>query len=258
MNTVDTPNVQSLARGLSVITSFHAERPKQTLTQVAESTGLARATARRSLYTLVSLGYADTDGTEFWLTPQVLELGYSYLSSQGLPEIAQPHLEALSRQLRESSSLSILDRTEVIYINRIPVRRIMAVTITVGTRFPAHGTSMGRVLLAGLAPDNLDDFFRSAELSRLTTKTIDDEASLRRELAKVAAQGWCIVDQELELGLRSVAAPVHDAAGDVVAAVNVSTQTAAYSLTQLKREVVPAVRETALQISSDYRATEHY
>lgn len=256
MATGETPNVQSLVRGLSVIRTFNADRPRQTLAQVAEATGLARATARRFLHTLVGIGYAGTDGTTFWLTPRVLELGYSYMSGLGLPAIAQPRLEELSRQVGESSSLSVLDGPDIVYVNRVPVRRIMTVSITIGTRFPAYATSMGRVLLSGLNPDQLDEYFEITELVALSPTTIHDEARLREEIARVRDQGWAIVDQELEPGLRSLAAPVHSTEGAIVAAVNISTQTAVHDLDELHRVFLPPLIDTARQISADLAATE--
>ncbi|MGP6172547.1 IclR family transcriptional regulator domain-containing protein [Corynebacterium sp. A21] len=256
MTTPESPRVQSLIRGLSVIRTFDAERPRQTLAQVAEATGLARATARRFLHTLVGIGYAGTDGTEFWLTPKVLELGYSYMSGLGLPAIAQPRLEELSRTLGESSSMSVLDGDDVVYVNRVPVRRIMTVSITIGTRFPAYSTSMGRILLAGLPEDELSEYFSRAELIPLTPSAMHDEQELRAELTKVRTQGWCIVDQELEPGLRSLAAPIYSPDGQIVAAVNISTQSAVHNLDELHRRFLPAITDSARQISSDLAATE--
>lgn len=256
MTTPESPRVQSLVRGLSVIRTFDAERPRQTLAQVAEATGLARATARRFLHTLVGIGYAGTDGTEFWLTPKVLELGYSYMSGLGLPSIAQPRLEELSRTLDESSSMSVLDGDEVVYVNRVPVRRIMTVSITIGTRFPAYSTSMGRVMLADLPEDELNEYFSRADLVALTPSAMSTEPELRAELARIRTQGWCIVDQELEPGLRSLAAPIHSPDGRVVAAINLSTQSAVHNLDELHQHFLPVLTETARQISSDLAATE--
>lgn len=252
----DTPNVQSLVRGLAVIRTFNADRPHQTLAQVAESTGLARATSRRFLHTLVSIGYAGTDGTHFWLTPRILELGYSYMSGLGLPAIAQPRLEELSRRVNESSSLSVLDGSDVIYVNRVPVRRIMTVSITIGTRFPAYATSMGRVLLAGFSEDELNEYLETTPLVQLTPKTITDPLALRESLAQIREQGWAIVDQELEPGLRSLASPVFSPQGKVVAAVNISTQTVVHDIEELHMRFLPALIDTGQQISSDLATTE--
>ena len=198
--------VQSLERGLSVIRAFDAEHPKLTLSEVAASTGLSRAAARRFLRTLVQLGYMRSDGSRFALRPKILELGYAYLSSLTLPEVAMPHLEQLVEQVHESSSVSELDGDDVIYIARVPTKRIMTVTISVGTRFPAYATSMGRVMLAAQPEERLDHYLDSASLRGLTGHNITSATALRRELRKITVQGWALVDQELEEGLRSIAA----------------------------------------------------
>lgn len=243
--------VQSLARGLAVIRAFDADHPRRTLSEVARHTELTRATARRFLLTLAELGYVRTDGSVFWLTPRVLELGYSYLSSLSLPELAGPHLEALAERVRESSSVSILDGDDVVYVARVPVRRIMTVSINIGTRFPAYATSMGRVLLAGLGPDELDAYFERVRLTALTERTLLTPAQLRAELDRVRAAGYSVVDQELEAGLRSLAAPIRDETGTVIAAINVSTQSARYTAAQIETDLVPAVRATAEAITLD-------
>ncbi|WP_137724677.1 IclR family transcriptional regulator domain-containing protein [Prescottella subtropica] len=251
-----TDYVQSLARGLSVIRAFDAEHPRRTLSDVARATDLTRATARRFLLTLVELGYVRTDGSVFWLTPRVLELGYSYLSSLSLPEIARPHLEALSQRVHESTSVSILDGGDVVYVARVPVSRIMTVSITIGTRFPAFATSMGRVLLAGLAPAALDAYLAGVDLAPLTGRTVATRDDLRAALDRIRAQGFCVVDQELEEGLRSLAAPIVDASGTVVAAVNISTQAARYTIEAVHETLVPAAVETATAISADLARTQ--
>ncbi|MEV7457389.1 IclR family transcriptional regulator domain-containing protein [Pseudarthrobacter oxydans] len=215
--------VQSLARGLAVIRAFDTDHPMMTLTEVAARTGLTRATARRFLHTLVELGYVRTDGKTFALTAKVLQLGYAYLSGLSLPQMAQPHLEELSLKLGESTSAAVLDGTDIAYIARVTTRRIMNVGITVGTRFPAYATSMGRVLLAGLPPADLKAYLATAEIKPLTPRALDTAKDLLPVLETVRAQGWCLLDQELELGLMSVAAPVYDRSR-VVAAVNVSLQ----------------------------------
>ncbi len=250
----DALHVQSLARGLSVIRAFGAERPRQTLAQVAEATGLARATTRRFLHTLVDLGYAGTDGSEFWLTPRILELGYSYLSSLSLPAIAQPRLEQLSTRVGESSSMSVLDGSDIVYVSRVPVRRIMTVSITLGTRFPAYATSMGRVLLADLPDAELDAYFAATDVERLAPRSLGTEKELRKELKQVRSQGWALVDQELEPGLRSLAAPIRGTDGRPVAAINVATQTAAHDIDELLRDFLPAVLDTATAIAEDLAA----
>jgi IclR family pca regulon transcriptional regulator len=241
--------VQSLARGLQVITSFSAHRPRMSLSEVAVVTGMSRAAARRFLHTLVELGYVRTDGKLFELTPQVLRLGTAYLSGLGLPQLVQPHLERLSAQVRESTSAAVLDGTDIVYVARVASRRIMTVGITVGTRFPAFATSMGRVLLAHASPDELDAYFGAADLTPATPRTVHTEADLRSLLARVAEQGWAEVDQELEPGLYSLAAPIRDADLRVVAAINVST-TSPERPAQLRDHVLAAGREISTDLAS--------
>ncbi|MBX9387035.1 IclR family transcriptional regulator [Streptomonospora nanhaiensis] len=243
--------VQSLERGLAVIRAFTAQQPSMTLSDVARVTGLTRAAARRFLLTLTDMGYVRTDGRMFALTPRVLELGYAYLSSAGLPEVAQPHLERLAAELRESSSVSVLDGDDVVYVARVPTSRIMHVAISVGTRFPAYATSMGRVLLAGLPENEIDAYLRRVEMRRLTAFTLTTPARLRAELERVAAQGWALVDQELEEGLRSVAAPIRDRDGRVVASVNVSAHASRSSVEDIRRDLLPPLLATASRIEAD-------
>lgn len=244
--------VQSLERGLAVIRAFDGEHPSLTLSEVSRRSGLSRATARRFLLTLVELGYVHNDGGEFSLRPSVLDLGFAYLSSMGLPEVALPHMEALVATLQESSSMSVLDGGDVIYVARVPTRRrIMAVSIAVGTRFPAHATSMGRVLLAHLGPAELDAYLASTELTRLTSATVHDETALRRVLGVVRERGYAVVDQELEEGLRSAAAPVHGSGGEVVAAVNVSVHASRATVEDIEERLVPPLLDTVARISAD-------
>jgi IclR family transcriptional regulator, pca regulon regulatory protein len=247
----DGDYVQSLERGLSVIRAFDADHPKLTLSEVAASTGLSRAAARRFLRTLVQLGYMRSEGSRFALRPKVLELGYAYLSSLTLPEVAMPHLEQLVEQVHESSSVSELDGDEVIYIARVPTKRIMTVTISVGTRFPAYATSMGRVMLAAQPDERLDAYLGSTSLRGLTGHTITSPAALRRELRKIRTQGWALVDQELEEGLRSVAAPIHDADGQVIAAINVSTHAGRRTLESIVEDLLQPLLTTARHIETD-------
>ena len=245
--------VQSLERGLAVIRAFGADSPSLTLSEVARATGLTRAATRRFLLTLSDLGYVRTDGRRFELTARVLELGYAFLSSISLPEVAEPHLERLVAEVHESSSVSVLDGDDIVYVGRVPTSRIMRVSINVGTRFPAYATSMGRVMLAGMAPEELDAFLARAELRRLSSRTITSEARLRAELDRVRAQGWAMVDQELEEGLRSLAAPIRDRAGQVVAAVNLSAHASRTSLQALRRDLLPPLLATAERIEADLR-----
>ncbi|ALC06550.1 hypothetical protein CDES_10875 [Corynebacterium deserti GIMN1.010] len=246
--------VQSFARGLSVIRSFSADSPSQTLSEVASQTGLSRATARRFLHTLTDLGYAVNIDSRFQLTPRVLELGTSYLSALSLPAIAQPRLEILSRQVGESSSMSVLDGTDIIYVCRVPVRRIMTVNITIGTRFPAYATSMGRVLLSHAPKEKLDEILAAAPPEQLTTRSLTSVVAVREEIESTRERGWAMVDQELEPGLRSLAAPITNARGEVVAAINVSTQSASHSVEDIRKLVLPQLLDTAKTISMDLSA----
>src|SRR5690606_2351898 len=193
------------------------------------------------------------DGRYFSLTARVLELGYAYLSSQSLPEVAEPHLEALVAQVNESSSLSVLDGTDIVYVARVPVSRIMTVAISVGTRFPAYATSMGRVLLAGLSEQALDKLLAEVKLEKLTGRTVTSLDALRAELARVRAQGWALVHQELEEGPRAIAAPARYQAGAVVAAVNVSTH-ATRTLESMRRALLPPLLAATAAIERDLRA----
>ncbi|MEV5890011.1 IclR family transcriptional regulator domain-containing protein [Nonomuraea fuscirosea] len=247
-------HVQSLARGLAVIRAFSATEPELTLSQVARATGLSRAAARRFLLTLTDLGYVRSDGRLFALTPRVLELGYAYLSSLSLPEVADPHLERLAAEVGESASVAVLDGADVVYVARVATARIMRVTINIGTRFPAYCTSMGRVLLAALPPEALETYLGRAELRRLTSHTIVLPAALRAELDEVRGRGWAMVDQELEEGLRSIAAPIRDRAGRTVAAVNVSTHATRTSLQAARRDLLPPLLATATKIETDLSA----
>ena len=250
----DRQFVQSLGRGLSVIRALSTPGPGLTLTEVARASGLTRASARRFLLTLERLGYVRGEGRLFALTPRVLELGYSYLSSLSLPEIAEPHLRALVERVRESSSVSVLDDEDIVYVARVPTERIMTVSISVGTRFPAYATSMGRVLLAGLDPPEIAAFLDRAELRPLTDRTLTSAGALRMELERVRRHGWALVDQELELGLRSVAAPIRDWHLRTIAAINVSAHASRTTLEEMRRELVPPLLETAALIQGDLAA----
>lgn len=247
--------VQSVQRALDVIRAFDAEHRELTLSDVARRTGLTRAAARRFLLTLVDLGYVRTDDRSYTLTPRVLELGYAYLSSLSLPEVAAPHQERLAAEARESSSISVLDGDNIVYVSRVATSRIMTVAISVGTRFPAYATSMGRVLLAGLDEAELDAYLQRVELCAMTRRTVTDRAELRRIVADVRSKGWAIVDQELEEGLRSSAAPLHDRSGTIVAAINVSTHSTRTSLSDLRRRIVPLLLATAERIESEFALT---
>jgi IclR family transcriptional regulator, pca regulon regulatory protein len=242
--------VQSLERGLAVISSFSRERPSQTLSEVAAATGVSRATARRFLHTLDDLGYVGRNGAKFFLRPRVLRLGYAYLSSQSIWDGAQDHLRSLADQVRDFCGAAILDETQVVYVLRVSPNRILSTNIAVGTRLPAYCTSNGRVLLAGLAADALADYLDTVELARLTERTIVDRERLRAELEAVREQGWALDDQEWELGMRSIAAPVRDVNGTVAGAINIVTLASRVSLDTLLGEFLPLLRQTADAISA--------
>jgi IclR family transcriptional regulator, pca regulon regulatory protein len=246
--------VQSLDRGLAVIRAFGPDRERLSLSEVARATGLTRAATRRFLLTLVKLGYVRSDGREFSLRPRVLELGYAYLSGLAMPEVAAPHLEELVARVRESSSISVLDGQHIVYVARVPTKRIMTVAISVGTRFPAYATSMGRVLLAGMTSGEFDRYLAEADLEPITARTVTDPVRLSEIVAEVARQGYAIVDQELEEGLRAVAAPIRGASGTVTAAINLSAHASRVSLAAMRTDLLPALLETAGRIESDLRS----
>ncbi|MEV6315337.1 IclR family transcriptional regulator C-terminal domain-containing protein [Streptomyces sp. NPDC051776] len=243
--------VQSLARGLDVLVALGADPRGLTLARVAEAAGQPRATARRSLRTLEHLGYVESADRRFRLLPRVLELGHAPLSGLGFTEIVRPHLEELAARVHESASVAVLDGEDIRYVARVPTYRIMSVNITVGTRFPAYATSMGRVLLAGLDAQDRAERLAVAELWPLTARTVTDAATLDRILDGVAEHGHALVDEELEEGLRSLAVPLRDGAGRHVAALNVSTYTGRATVTESRATLLPALTETAARIESE-------
>ncbi len=242
--------VQSLSRGLTVLQAFNAERPAMTLADMARATGLTRATARRLLLTLVALGYVCTDGRTFELTPRVLDLGFAYVSSLQLPDIAQPFMEALSDRVHESVSASVLDGAQIVYVARVNTQRIMGISLAIGSRLPAAWTSMGRVLLAGLSDEQLDGFLDGLVITELTPQSITDIDALRTEVLAVRTQGYALVDQELEEGIRSVAAPLRDRRGRTLAAINVGTHAARVTLKELRGVILPELLTTARSIET--------
>ncbi|SFL44441.1 IclR family transcriptional regulator domain-containing protein [Geodermatophilus ruber] len=243
--------VQSLERGLAVIKAFTADEPELTLSDIARRTGMTRAAARRFVLTLVDLDYVGTVDRRFYLRPTVLELGYTYLSLLSFPQVATPHLTALSDELKETTSVAVLDGDDIIYVARVGARRVVASGLTVGTRLPAFVTSHGRVLLAALPDDELDAYLTRAKLLPRTARTVTDPERLRDRLMEVRTQGWSLVDQELEEGVTSIAVPVHDATGAVVASVNVGTHSRRLSPAALRRTALEPLRETAHRIERD-------
>ncbi|MFF6776771.1 IclR family transcriptional regulator C-terminal domain-containing protein [Streptomyces sp. NPDC012637] len=250
--------VESLARGLTVLTAFGEGRAALSLTGVAEATGLARATARRALITLEHLGCVSVDGREFRLTPRVLSLGFAPLSRTTLTRIAQPHLADLAERVRESTSLAVLVGGEVQYTGRVETSRIMNVHITIGTRFPAYATSMGRVLLAGLPAEERAARLDASAPRALTPHTVTDRAELDALVEQVGHDGYALVDEELEEGLRSIAMPVRDRTGRVVAAVNVALHASRRSAEECVREVLPELAAAITGIEADLHVTERF
>jgi IclR family transcriptional regulator, pca regulon regulatory protein len=242
-------SLQSLERGIAVIQVFSRERPALTLSEVARLTGITRATARRILLTLEEVGHVRSDGRLFSLTPRVLSLGWAYLSSLNLWDVTQPLMEELADRTKESCSVATLDLPDVVYVARVPTRRIMTISLGVGTRLPAHCTGMGRVLLAALPDAELDDFLADVELEAFTERTIADAAGLRQAIERVREEGWALVDQELEMGLRSIAAPLR-AEGRTIAALNVAVAAARVPLDDLLGTMLPELLRTAQLIST--------
>ncbi len=246
-------SLQSLERGMAVIQIFSRERPALTLSEVARLTGMTRATARRILLTLEKLGHVRSEGRLFSLTPRVLTLGWAYLSSLNLWEVAQPFMEELASQTGESCSAATLDLPDIVYVARIPTHRIMTISLGVGTRLPAHATSMGRVLLAGLPDEELERFLASGPFERFTERTLTDADGLRAAVREAREQGWALVDQELELGLRSIAAPIVGQGGRTIAALNTSASASRVSLDEFREQFLPALVRTAELISASVR-----
>lgn len=246
--------VQSLARGLTVIRAFGADRAQLSQAQIAGRTGLARAVVRRSLITLQHLGYVGQRDRLFFLTPRILELGFGYLSASRLPELALPYMEQLVQTVKESSSLSVLDGAEIVYVARVPVSRIMTIALGVGARLPAYAASMGRVLLSELDDAALEAWLARAKPIAITQHTIHSQKELKAEIIKVRRQGFAVVSRELEIGLYSVAVPVRDRRGAIVAALNVSMQFQSDSKSIAMRVMLPALKHAQSEIE---RAITH-
>ena len=245
----DPSFMTSLARGLAVLRAFSDARKPQTIASISQKTGIPRAAVRRCLHTLRELGYVDAELNNFSLRPKVLTLGYSYLSSTPLTVSAQPYLNNISRALNESSSLAVLEDGEVLYVARAATSRVMSVALNTGSRLPAYCTSLGRVMLAHLPPEQLDAYLEHTRLRPMTANTIVNPKRLREVLAGVRRDGYAINDEELELGLRSIAVPVRGASGAVLAALNVGAQAARVSVEQLQHEFLPVLQRGAQELA---------
>jgi IclR family transcriptional regulator, pca regulon regulatory protein len=245
------PNfMTSLARGLAVVCAFSDHRRSLTIPEISEATGFSRAAVRRCLYTLAKLGYVSPGPRTFDLEPKVLELGHAYLSSTPLVPAAQPILERLCEAVRESCSVSILDGTDILYVARSSTTvRILSVDLGVGSRLPAYCTAMGRVLLAFQAEARLREYFAQAKFTACTKRTLTSPAKLMEQLVEVRKKGYAIVDQELEIGLRSISVPVKAKAGTVIAAMNVGTQAARVSIAELRERIYPELQKAARHLS---------
>ncbi|WP_332778296.1 IclR family transcriptional regulator [Polaromonas sp.] len=241
--------VQSFARGLQVIRSFSASAPRQTLSEVAERSGLSRAGARRILLTLEALGYVRSEGKLFSLTPRILDLGFAYLTSMPIWNLAEPVMEALVEQVRESSSAAVLDGTDIVYVLRVHTHKIMNISLGVGSRLPAYCTSMGRILLAGLPDAQVRQCLAASERKAYTRHTVTDMEDLLGKINQVRRQGWSLVDQELEEGLISLAAPLTNRAGQTVAAINISGQANRTNAKVMQDTMLPPLLAAAQSIS---------
>jgi IclR family pca regulon transcriptional regulator len=241
--------VQSFARGLAVIRAFDAQRPEQTLTDVAAATGLTRAGARRILLTLQTLGYVESEGRLFRLTPKILDLGFAYLTSMPFWNLAEPVMEELSAQVHESCSAAVLDRSEIVYVLRVPTHKIMTINLSIGSRLPAYCTSMGRVLLAALDERTLDETLNASPFHAHTPRTVVDREELKKLIAQVRQQGWALVDQELEVGLISLSAPIRNRQGRVIAAMNISGNAQRTSAKQMVKTFLDPLQNAARNVS---------
>jgi IclR family pca regulon transcriptional regulator len=246
----DPSFMTSLARGLAVIRAFSDRRRSLTIAQISHKTGIPRAAVRRCLHTLKQLGYADSEANNFTLKPKILTLGYSYLSSTPLTVSAQPYMDQISRTLNESCSLAVLDGNNVLYVSRSSTSRIMSVALNVGSRLPAYCTSLGRAMLAYLPDDALKAYFNSVELKAYTERTVVSQKRLKEILAETREAGFTIVEEELEVGLRSIAVPVRGASGTVVAALNIGAQATRVTSRQMKEAFLPVLLKGSQELSA--------
>jgi len=248
----DSDFVEALARGLAIVTAFSPTATVLSVSDAAARTSLPRPTARRLLMTLEKLGYVRSSNGRYTLTTKVLELGTTYIAALGIWELARHHLEALVAQTGESSSMSQLDGSDIVYVARVPVPKIIALSVHIGTRFPAVATSMGHVLLADLPRDELHEVLEKPSRSGIIPRIAPAKRKLERELAEVRKRGWALSDERLSLGIRSIAAPVRDASGTTVAAVNVTVHAAETSVSELKGRHLPLLLETAANLTQEW------
>lgn len=245
----DSPDyVQSLDRGLAVICAFDADHPSMTLSEVAERAKLSRAVTRRLLLTLEHLGYVLLQGRQFSLTPRVLNLGFSYLGSLNVASLALPYMEGLAQDVKESCSLAVLEEYEIVYVQRVSVRKVMTIGLTVGARLPAFCTSLGRVLASSLDEESLHRWLRGLKPQEHTRYTVTDKAAIEKELQRVASQGYAYTEREIEEGLCSIAVPVRDGTGATIAALNIGMAYRAGARARALKDILPALRATAERV----------
>ncbi len=244
--------VEALARGLDVLKAFGPTAMELTVSEAATRTGLARPTARRLLMTLEELGYVRFVGGAYSLTTKVLEIGTAGIAAQGLWDVARPHLVALVSRTRESSSMSQLDGSDIVYTARVPVAKIIALSVSIGTRFPAVATSMGKVLLSELGPEALEAVLEQPSESGIIPRVVPSAAELVESLAEVRERGWALSDELLTVGIRSIAAPVRDDRQRIAAAMNVTVYAAETSIAHLVGEYLPALLDTAAAVTSEW------
>ena len=250
-NTTRREAMGGLAKGLQVIRAFGREHSALTLSEVAAIAGMPAATARRCLLTLEELGYVTRNARQFLLRPKVLELGAAYLESMDIEHLTKTHLEELARQTGDSAALTVLDGNDIVYVARTSVRTLVRLEAHVGSRFPAHVTSMGRVLLAGLSQEKLDAYFRTQQFTALTDRTVTDPKKIRQLVEECRRTGYSAVEDELAYGVVAVAVPVHDQAGRVVAALNTSSHSRRISKAKLVRERLAMLKQASWQISAE-------
>ncbi|MFI5935867.1 IclR family transcriptional regulator C-terminal domain-containing protein [Actinoplanes sp. NPDC051494] len=244
--------IEALARGLDVLRSFRPGRRVSTLSEIAADTGLARPTVRRILLTLTELGYVRAEERGFALTPRVLELGMAYVHSLDMWEVARPHMQRLVARTGESTSMAQLDGSDIVYVARVAVPKIVTLSVTIGTRFPAAATSMGKVLLAALEPAELDAVLEQPTRSGIAARVLPPRPELDRTLREVRVKGWALADQDLALGIRSIATGVRNGDGRVVAALNVTVHAAETSVEKLTDDYLPPLLHAAADISNDW------
>ncbi len=242
--------VNSLARGLEVIRAFSREQPRMTLSEIAQATGMTRATVRRFLLTLVREEYAETDGKYFSLAPKILELGYAALSTMTFLDAVQPVLVKLANKVKESCFAAVLEDTDVVYVaTASPAERIVGISVSVGSRAPAHSVSTGRILTAALPDDELEEYLDRAELTKLTPNTVTSKTRLKKLIDEAREQGFSIVDQELEIGLRSISVPIFDPEGRVLAALNVACPSSRITPGEMRDGILEELRAASREIT---------